>query len=274
MEDRLDLAMRVVDDAFAEVGWPSGGWDEFYNELVCEKDARDASDPWQVDGLTIELDRNAPERMFSIVSSAAIEARAKIGEVLKVEFRRPVTITIFQPDAATEFISGSYGYVTHKAELDKICLPRDCVLGYEKSLDALTHEFTHVAVFELGGDDVPSWIDEGLAVRMEPDYDPRPEPEVAAAISQDPGLVSISRIQGALASRDLRMDDPLLVDTAYYLAGSVVAHWIDTRGLDTLRAALVRIGEGDDDDRAIRRAIGMSRGRLEREWRETLGVAG
>lgn len=270
MEDRLDVAMQVVNDAFQEVGWPAGAWDEFYNELVCEKDARDASTPRQADGVTIELDRTAPERMFHIVSSAAIEARAKIKDALKVEFRRPVTITVFQQDAATEFISGSYGYVMHKHELDKICLPRECVLSYEESLDALAHEFTHVAVYELGGGEVPSWLNEGLAVRMEPDFDARRAPKIDAAISRDPDLLSISHIQASLVSRDLRKDDPSRVDAAYHLAGSIVAWWLDNHGLESLRTALTLIGQGDDDDHAVHRAIGLSRGELEREWRESL----
>jgi hypothetical protein len=267
MEDRLDKAMQVVNDAFQEVGWPSGGWDAFYNELVCENDARIASDPRQVDGLTIELDRTAPARMFSIVSSAALEARAKVKDLMRADFSRPVIITIFQPDAATPFIIGSYGYVMHKHELDKICLPREAVLSYRESLDALTHEFTHIATFELGGHDVPSWMNEGIAQCVSGHR----HEDVAPIIARYPRLISIARVQGALASADMRKDDPGQVHAAYSVAGSIVGYWLDRYGLHTLRAALQRIGNGEDDDHAIRRTLGISRGELEREWRKGIG---
>ena len=268
MQDRLDAAMAVVTDAFDRQGWPAGLWTEFYNELVCENDARNASDLRQVDDkLSIELSRDEPAGSYERLKAIALQARDEVGRALGVEYLRPVIVTVFLPDAAVDFIIGSYGYVAHKAEMNKICLPHDILLSEEETMDTLVHEFSHVAAFELVRGEPTRWLGEGLATYMCGGLSTSRAKSLIRQGVKAGKLLSISRLDGVFASAKLYKDDPKTVETAYYLSGSFVAWWIERKGLASVREALVRVGEGMSERRAIGRAAGMSLRQMGREWR-------
>lgn len=275
MQDRLDAAMAVVTDAFDRQGWPAGLWTEFYNELVCENDARNASDLRQVDDkLSIELSRNEPAGLYERLKAIALEARDEVGSALGIEYLRPVMVTVFLPDAAVDFIIGSHGYVARKAEIDKICLPYDILSSEEETMDALVHEFSHVATFELVRGEPTRWLGEGLAIYMSGDLSTSRAKSLIRQGVKDGKLLRISRLDGAFSSAKLYKDDPKTVETAYYLSGSFVAWWIERKGLASVREALVRIGEGMSERRAIGRAAGMSLWQMGREWRRFMQQTG
>ena len=266
-QDRLDLAMQVVLDAFESEGWPPGLWTEFYNALTCEKDARDASASEKLDDmLIIELDRNAPPAVRESLKSTAIKSRKTVSEMLHVEFARPVIITVFLSHAPVGFISGSYGYVSHKADLDKICAPHSCLRTPGDLENMLVHEFTHVAAHLLAGDKIPAWLNEGLATYTCGDLS-RHSQAITIQAAQYPDLLDASHLEHALSSADMRKDDPLKVTAAYDLAGSLVEHWVDRYGFESVREALVQIGRGRSADRAIHTAAKTSLRDIERNWR-------
>ena len=267
-EDRLDLAMRVVDDAFKAKGWVPGLWTAFYNELRCEKDARDAALLRRVDDrLTIELQRDAPPSLFQKLRWRALSARQEVERVLSIGLSRPVMITVFLPDAPVGFIVGSYGYVSRKTELDKICLPYRAVVSPGELRDALEHEFTHVAVGQLGGKDVPHWLDEGLATYASGELSgPRAQPVIEKA-AREKKMLRLSWIERTLNSADARKDAPADVTAAYYLAAGFVSFWVERHGIESVRGALAAMGEGASVEAAVRRSAGVSLSRLEGEWR-------
>lgn len=270
-EDRLDAAMQVAEDAFERVGWQPGGWTALFNEVVCEKDARDASTPVQADSnLTLEVPQTAPPEILANVRDAASEARRVVGEALGVEWVRPVTITVFLPDAAVDFIFGSYGYVSHKTTLDKICLPHDTVDTKREATDALTHEFSHVATFELAHAAPPEWLDEGIATYLSRELSFRRSRFVISTAARTGRMTSLRRIEGVLTNPDERKDNPEMVSAAYLLSGSFIDFWVTRHGLPTLRDALLRLREDDNIDRAVRHATGETLGHIERGWREGL----
>jgi len=274
-EDRLDAAMAVVSDAFDRQGWPAGLWTEFYNELVCENDARNAADLRRVDGkLAIELPRDEPLSTHERLTTIALEARKQVGGMLGAGYLRPVIVTVFLPDAAVDFIIGSHGYVAHKSETDKICLPYDILLSEEEMMDALVHEFSHVASFELAPGGPARWLGEGLATYMCGDLStPRAKSFIRQGV-KDGRLLNISRLEGVFTSSELYMDDHRTVETAYYLAGSLVAWWVERRGLDSVRRALIRIGDGMSERKAVSSTTGMSLRQMTREWRSSMQRSG
>ena len=271
IEDRLDAAMRVVTDAFEQTGWPEGLWTEFYNALQCEKDARDASDLHQLDGkLTIELPRTAGAETLAVLGSVGLDARAKVGELLRVDFAASVMITVFLPDAPVEFISGSHGYVNHKVGLEKICVPNDCLRSREVVDETLVHEFTHVGVCELAGDAVPRWLDEGLATYLCGELSTRHARLIVKTAARKADLPSLGELEAALTSADMRKDDPATVESAYFLASSLIESWVDRFGLDSMRRALVEIGSSRSVGQAVRSATGAPVSQLFDNWRRRL----
>lgn len=270
-EDRLDMAMKVAQDAFSSVGWPAGLWTAFYNELICEKEARNASELHRVDdSLSIELRREEDEETRRTLVDHAVKARAEIYQALSPEESRSVMITVFLPDAAVDFIVGSHGYVSRKVDFDKICVPYDTLESSKEMLDTLLHEFAHVASYDLVGDDLPAWMDEGLATFLCGDL-LRPEcpPMVEMGVTKG-RLLSLSRLEGAFTDADLYKDDPELVEAAYYLAATMVSFWVERSGLGSVRDALIRIGDGEGVRRSISRATGVSLWQLERAWRRSV----
>lgn len=269
--DDLATAMRVVEDAFESRGWPPGEWTEFYNALQCENDARDASRVYPVDDrLSIELDRTAPRDLLDSIASAALDARERVAVVLEVEFSRPALITVFLPDAPLEFISGPHGYVERKRDIDKICLPRQDVESPREAYSALVHEFVHAATGALAGEDVPAWMDEGLAEFIEDRADDRRSRFIVNAAARSGRLLSVDALESALGSRDLRIDSPATVEAAYLLARSLIDLWVERFGLASVRRALELIGEGQSPPAAARAATGVSLPELERDWRDRL----
>lgn len=268
-EDKLDAAMQVVSDAFGTVGWPPGLWTAFYYELISEKDARDSATLHQIDEqLSIELDRNAPEEAYNELRVNALEARKKVEELLGVELKKPVVITVFLPDAPLDFIVGSHGYFTPKFTINKICIPQSNI----SSLHTLIHEFTHAASHELAGREVPSWLEEGLATYVCGDLSNRHVRFVISTVAKNGKLLSISHIENALNSSDLRKDNPGIVEDAYYLAGSLVSYWAERFGFESVCETLVKIGDGQDIEKAFHSVTGTSLRDLERDWRDSLEI--
>ncbi len=274
MQDRLDAAMQVVTDAFAEKGWPAGDWTEFYNELQCEKDARDASVIITIDDrLSIEIARSEPDNVREMLAKAALDARMKVGELLSVEFNRPVLISVFLPDAPLDFISGSYGYVARKYDLDKICIPHNTLTSAKEAYSTLLHEFSHVAASVLAGDELPHWLDEGLAMHLGEETSTRQSRFIIRTAVSKGVLLDVDELEHALSSRDLRKDEPMTVDAAYVMAGNLVGYWVESKGLQSVRETLARMGKGQPVEHAIRGAAGVSLRDLLTGWRKSIGAA-
>jgi len=267
-DDELDVAMQAVNDAFKTAGWPSGAWTGFYNQLVCEYDARSASDRADLsDKLSLELNRGVGREERHAVESVCGEAFERTQKLLRMEFARPVMVTVFLPDAAIDFIHGEHGYATHKTHLDKICIPWQALDSRERCLSVLLHEFCHVAQYHLAeGKSIPGWLSEGLAMYAGGE---RTHSECRRLLDSEPRfkrLLSTSHMAGSLGSAKLRKDDPMLVHAAYAFAASIVAWWIGRNGIESVRDALVRIGDGESIGHAVASAAGVSIRRMEREW--------
>lgn len=269
IEDNLEGAMQVVLDAFERKGWAAGAWDEFYNRLTCESDARAASIQHKADDrLTIELPRNTSQAQIGQISRLALEARNKVAGILEVQFDRPAMITVFLPNAPIEFISGSHGYVEHKVDLDKICVPYEALESDEDTMDTLVHEFTHCAVFELAGNNIVHWMNEGIATYLCGDLESRQARFVVRASARNEEHLSTTYLQTTLTDMNLRKDDPLKVQSAYFLAASFVAVWVERVGMKKLREALVRMGKGQNPDKAFWWTTAMTIKEMEACWRE------
>lgn len=267
-DDELEVALQAANDAFKASGWPEGEWTGFYNQLVCEYDARQASDRHDLNSkLSIELSRGASRETHRWVESASVEAFEQTQRLLRMEFVRPVMVTVFVPDAAVDFIHGEHGYAAHKTHLDKICIPWSAIQSHEICLSVLRHEFCHVAQHHLAmGKSIPDWLAEGLAMYA---GERQTHEECRRLIVSDgrfKRLLSTDHMTGALGSAKLRKDDPELVHAAYAFAASIVDWWIEQQGIEGVRNALARIGDGQSPEHAIAAAAKASIRRMEHEW--------
>lgn len=272
LEDRLDVALQAAHDAFRSTGWPEGGWTEFYNTLVCEADARAASNAIRVDAtITIEVPREADDTVCENVRRAALEARARVGDLLDVEFAHPCLIAVLLPDAPLQFISSPYGYSIQKKGMNKICVPWDNVRDRETLLRTLIHELSHAACSEItDGDDIPSWLAEGLALYVCGDASHQTCAELIRSDREYVRLLSTGGMELSLNSLELRKDDPTLVSAAYDFAGSLVLWWIEKTGMAEVRRTIELIGGGWSPTLAAYVGTKVWMWRMVGQWRKHL----
>ncbi len=103
----------------------------------------------------------------------------------------------------------------------------------------LKHELVHAFVHEIGGTQVPGWLNEGLAQWMEGEG---LAARVASARARLRGvaLFPLERMQGTLAS----WKDVGAIEVAYAQSLALVDHLIEHYGEETLRRAIVAGSEG------------------------------
>jgi len=131
----------------------------------------------------------------------------------------------------------------------------------------LFHEYTHVVVGEITGDNCPTWLNEGLAeYEGRKEYSP-PTPELEKAAVSD-GLLAFAGLEQSMSS--LGKKDAVL---AYQQSYSLVSFMISAYGLHKVRDILVNLGRGMQIDAAISKAFadyGLTFGGIQDEWRSYL----
>lgn len=153
------------------------------------------------------------------------------------------------------------------------------VLAVSPGLDAdlnlereLPHELTHLLIYQLAGQhyaQVPSWLNEGLAVMNQT----RPDPEFAqtlAAAREGGKLLSLTTLCGPFPA------DPAQAQLAYAESESVVRYlrsrYADA-GLSKLLAAYA--ANGATCESGLKQGLNLSLAELEQAWlRDTAGAAG
>lgn len=131
----------------------------------------------------------------------------------------------------------------------------------------LFHEYTHVVVGEITGDNCPTWLNEGLAeYEGRKEYSP-PTTELEKAAVSD-GLLAFSGLEQSMSS--LNKKDATL---AYQQSYSLVSFMISAYGLHKVREILVNLGSGMRIEAAISKAFadyGLTFNGIQDEWRSYL----
>jgi hypothetical protein len=135
--------------------------------------------------------------------------------------------------------------------------------------NAIVHELTHVLVGHLTFTclgDVPTWLNEGLAVYSEGQLDQASQGQLDQAIRDDT-LLSVRSLSGGFSE---------VADKAtlsYSQSYSLVRFLIETYGQEKMTALLVALRDGRTIDDALTGVYGFDVDGLEDEWRGTIGAA-
>ncbi len=125
------------------------------------------------------------------------------------------------------------------------------------------HEITHLFEHWVAGNNLPAWLDEGMAVWGQ----------------DDPGREYLGALQTAIRNNSLLLiratqsfpgkpDETIL---AYGQSYSVVKYLIDTYGGDKYRR-LYELIKANGTDNALKEVYGLTVDELDAKWRESLGV--
>lgn len=134
--------------------------------------------------------------------------------------------------------------------------------------DAIVHELTHVLVGHLTFTclgDVPTWLNEGLAVYSEGELDPNSQAQLDGAI-QNNTLLSVRSLSSGFS------EVPDKAYLSYSQSYSVVKYLIEAHGQEKITALLTSLRDGLTIDEALLENYGFNVEGLEDRWRESIGA--
>ena len=135
--------------------------------------------------------------------------------------------------------------------------------------DSIVHELTHVAVGHLTFSclgDVPTWLNEGLAVYSEGELDASSQKQLDGAIRDDT-LPSIRSLSGGFSEVSDR------ANLSYSQSYSIVKFLIETYGQEKMNTLLLSLRDGTTIDAALLKIYGFDVDGLEQEWRKAIGAS-
>jgi len=133
---------------------------------------------------------------------------------------------------------------------------------------AIAHELTHVLVGHLTFSclgDVPTWLNEGLAVYSEGTLDPASANQLSEAIRSDQ-LLSVRSLSGGFS------EIPGRAYLSYSQSYSLVKFLIENYGQSDMTALLLALRDGNTIDEALQDVYGFDVPGLESAWRDAVGA--
>ena len=134
--------------------------------------------------------------------------------------------------------------------------------------DTMVHELTHVLVGHFTFSclsDVPTWLNEGLAVYSEGELDPASERQLEDAIRDDTLLTVRSLSSGFSEVADKAY-------LSYSQSYSITKFLVETYGQEKMTSLLVSLRDGLTIDEALMQTYGFNVEGLEGSWRAAIGA--
>ena len=134
--------------------------------------------------------------------------------------------------------------------------------------EAIVHELTHVLVGHLTFSclgDVPTWLNEGLAVYSEGELDPTSERQLQESIRDDTLLTVRSLSSGFSEIADKAY-------LSYSQSYSITKFLVETHGQEKMTGLLLSLQNGMTIDEALTQAYGFDVNGLENAWRTSIGA--
>ena len=131
---------------------------------------------------------------------------------------------------------------------------------------ALVHELTHLVVHQATFSpyaELPTWLDEGLAMYNEGELDPNLRPFLQRAIFEDK-LISVRSLCSPFSA------EPEKAYLSYAQSYSLVEYLLDNYGQDKMLNLLTLLKQGNTYDGALAEVYGFDIDGLDAGWRETL----
>ena len=134
--------------------------------------------------------------------------------------------------------------------------------------DAIVHELTHVLVghqtFSCLGD-VPTWLNEGLAVYSEGELEPASQRQLDDAIRSDT-LLTVRSLSGGFS------EVPDKANLSYTQSYSLTKFLIETYGQEKMTELLLSLRDGQSIDTALLQTYGFDIEGLEDAWRQAINA--
>ena len=214
-----------------------------------------------------DADHDVGQRLLE----SALDSLARLEERIGIGPGQPIKIIVYQNKEEMEGALAFRGQVfeAHITTLGVVVAP-DIVLLHGTHADVdrtIAHELTHVVVgvaTENPYNDIPAWLNEGLAMYNEGDLRGGNQTALEAAVRED-RLHSIRSLTAPTGKAEE-------VNLWYGEAYSVVEFLIQTYGKEKMAELLAVFKEGTPYDEAMIRVYGFDQDELDTRWRESLGL--
>ncbi len=209
------------------------------------------------EGFIIRMDKHEADIYGDMVIELLQEAKTRLCEKYEVQLDKPVVVELF-PDQQ-DFAVRTFGMPGGEGFLG-VCFGNVITANSPNTQrptnfkSILWHEFCHVVTLNLTLNKMPRWLSEGMSVYEELQRDPtwgqRMDPEYRGMILGGK-LTPISELSAAFISPPT----PNHLQFAYYESALVVEFIVDRYGLDSLKAILSDLAEGEQINNAISKHV-------------------
>ena len=134
--------------------------------------------------------------------------------------------------------------------------------------ETIVHELTHVLVGHLTFSclgDVPTWLNEGLAVYSEGELDPASQRQLDDAVRENT-LLTLRSLSAGFS------EDPQKAYLSYNQSYSVTKFMIESYGQEEMTNLLLGLRDGLTIDEALMQTYGFNVEGLEAAWRQSIGA--
>ena len=129
-------------------------------------------------------------------------------------------------------------------------------------LTTAVHELTHIFIDQLTqGNDIPRWLNEGLAVYFSNEKDFASSTLISKALISN-SIIPLSDIDAVLSF------NPSRAQLAYQESYVAVILLLERHGMESIRQILYLIGQGYEIDKAFSDTIGLDSWDFELQWHE------
>jgi hypothetical protein len=211
----------------------------------------------QIGPLTLFHHDVSQSRINALAQELAVELE-RIRELLQLEEEQPVSGFIYNGYAEAVPAFPSYSRtITEEEVFHGFAFPsHNAFVGVGLQPGLIVHEAAHLLLaqaLESEGRHIPSWLDEGFATYVEPNFSPYSGQSLS---SQGLPLQAMSSMSGT----------PQDINYFYLKSASVVDYLIEERGVESFQQFLKELGQGRPVDGALLSAYGFDTNGLEGLW--------
>jgi len=261
----------------------AGEADDFPDYVRRVADAVDGLAVQESEHFSIRYDATGPDQILIPYAIDTLEEALKVLGA-ELDWRPPekVRIEIFPDSQRFIQASGLQGSEIETTGTVALCVynklmitsPRALALGY-RWMDTLSHELIHLLVAQKSHNQVPVWLQEGIAKFFEvrwregrgADMSRTSESLLAEALEADK-LVPFERMSPSLAKLPSAEEAQL----AFAQVQTVIEYLILQRGLDGVHQLMLEMREGRTDRQAIEAVLGVSFAQFVTDWKKFMGA--
>jgi hypothetical protein len=167
--DDVEPAFRAAGAAGVGSRAEMSAW---YRTLEAEAATRARSSIRELgDGISLEVieeETRGVQDLAALVEESVGKAKSELRSTEPLAAR----VTVLAEAADAPWATHPGGYASPRTEYVKVCVPFASLFSGEEFSRTVAHEFAHVITFSYAGDFAERWVEEGVAVLIEDDFDP------------------------------------------------------------------------------------------------------